>query len=158
MLKMFRLVMVLFAASYTALAGAADMGAMVMHPWVREAPPTAAALGAFMVLQNHGAKPLVLVGAESAAAGEVQLHRTVMADGMAKMIRQNSIEIPAGGQVEFKPGDYHLMLMKPKQVLKAGDKVGITLKFKDGSSLPATFEVRAGMVMPMNHGNMHSGH
>lgn len=155
-MKVLRVLAVLCAGLYVSLANAA--GAMVENPWVREAPPTAAALGAFMVLHNHGGQPLVLVGAETAVAAEVQLHRTVMEGGMAKMLHQPGIEIPAKGSVEFKPGDYHLMLMKPKQALKAGDRVEITLKFKDGSTLPASFEVRAGMGMAMDHGKMQHGH
>ncbi len=158
MVKMFRVMAVVLMGFYASLAGAAGMGAMVENPWVREAPPTAAALGAFMMLHNHSTQPLVLVGAECAAAGEVQLHRTVMEGGMARMVRQGSIEVPSHGQLEFKPGDFHLMLMKPKRVLKAGEKVDITLKFKDGSSLPVTFEVRGGMGTPMDHGKMHHNH
>lgn len=158
MTKMWRLMAGLLAGLYVSLAAAADMGVMVEGPWVREAPPSAPALGAFMVLHNHGAKPLVLVGAECEVAAEVQLHRTVMEGGMARMIRQESIEIPANGSLEFKPGDYHLMLMKPKRALKAGERVEITLKFKDGSSQAATFEVRAGMGMAMDGHQHHHGH
>jgi len=154
MMKMVKLLMVSVAALWTVAATAAGMGVMVENPWVREAPPTAAALGGFMVLKNHTDKPLVLVGASSPAAEEVMLHRSIMEGGMMKMVHQEMIEIPAKGQLEFKPGDYHLMLMKPKKVFKAGDKIEITLKFKDGITLPATFEVRTGMGgMDMNHGS-----
>ena len=152
MTKIMRTFIVAVAALWAATAGAAGMGAMVENPWVREAPPTAAALGGFMVLQNHTDKPLMLVGASSPSAEEVMLHRSIMEGGMMKMVHQHMIEIPANGQVEFKPGDYHLMLMKPKKAFKAGDKIEITLKFKDGSTLPATFEVRAG-AGGMNHGS-----
>lgn len=156
MVKMVRMMVLTLAGMYASLASAA--GAMVDNPWIREAPPMAPALGAFMVLHNHTAEPLVLVGADSAVAAEVQLHRTVMEGGMARMVHQPSIEIPAHGSLEFKPGDYHLMLMQPKRALKAGEKVEITLKFKNGSTLPATFEVRAGMGMPMNDGKMMHHH
>jgi hypothetical protein len=156
MVKVVRVMAMMVAGLYASWAAAA--GVVVESPWVREAPPTAAALGAFMVLHNQTAQPLVLVGAESAVAAEVQLHRTVMEAGMARMVHQPSIEIPANGQLEFKPGDYHLMLMNPKRVLKAGEQVEITLHFKDGDSVPATFEVRTGMGMTMGHGNMHHGH
>jgi len=157
MAKILKVLVLAAAGLYSALTAAGGMtGVMVANPWVREAPPTAAALGGFMVLMNHTNKPAVLMGATSPAAEEVQLHRSVMEGGMMKMLHQHMIEIPANGQVEFKPGDYHLMLMKPKQVLKAGDKIEITLQFKDGTSLPATFEVRSGMGMDMGHGMQHN--
>jgi len=144
-----------FACCAGLLSLTASAAGVVENPWIREAPPAAMALGAFMVLHNDADAPLVLVGAQTAVAGEVQLHRTVFEDGMARMIHQPRIEIPANGSLEFKPGDYHLMLMKPKQQLKAGEQVEITLEFADGSRLPATFEVRAGMGMPMDHHHDH---
>lgn len=158
MLKKLQLFAVVLVGFWASAANAADTGVMVEDPWVREAPPAAPALGAFMVLHNHTAKPMVLVGAECELAGEVQLHRTIMEGGMARMVRQESIEIPANGKLEFKPGDYHLMLMKPKRVLKVGEKVEVTLKFKDGSRLQATFEVRAGTAMGNHQHSMHHGH
>ncbi|MFA5627865.1 MAG: copper chaperone PCu(A)C [Thiohalomonadaceae bacterium] len=153
MMKSMRVLALLCGGLLVSLANAAEV--MVENPWIREAPPAAAALGAFMVLHNHADKPMVLVGAETAVANEVQLHRTVIENDTAKMIHQTSIEIPSHGSLEFKPGDYHLMLMKPKQVLKAGEQVEITLQFEDGSRVPASFEVRSGMGMPMDHGSMH---
>ena len=129
---------------------------MVDNAWIREAPPGAAALAGYMTVQNHGDKPRMLIGASSPAFGNVMLHRTVMEEGMAKMVHQHMIEIPAKGSVTFEPNDYHLMLMKPKQQLKAGDKVEITLEFKDGETLVVTYEVRAGMG-GMNHGGMDHG-
>lgn len=155
MKKMMKWMVAMAMTGWVAVVQAAGHGVMVENPWIREAPPTASALGGFMVVMNHADKAAILVGASTAVAEEVQLHRTVMEDGMAKMIHQHMIEIPAGGQVEFKPGDYHLMLMKPKQALKAGDKVEIILQFKDGGTLPATFEVRAMGGMGMDHGSMH---
>lgn len=128
---------------------------MVKDRWIREAPPSAAALAGYMVIHNGGDSDRVLVGAESPLFGNVMLHRTVMEEGMAKMIHQPSITIPAGGSLTFEPNGYHLMLMKPKKPLKAGDQVEITLKFKDGTTLPLSYEVRSGAGMP---GMDHSGH
>ena len=135
----------------SATAHAAEL--MVKDRWIREAPPTASALAGYMVIHNGSDKERVLVGAESPLFGNVMLHRTVMEEGMAKMVHQPSITIPAGGSLTFAPNGYHLMLMKPKTSLKAGDKVEITLKFKDGTTLPLSYEVRSGEGMPkMEHG------
>lgn len=150
MKTLIRAVMVVGIVLSTA-AYAADL--MVKDRWIREAPPTAAALAGYMVIENGGDSDRVLVGAESPLFASVMLHRTIMEEGMAKMIHQRSISIPAGGSLTFEPNGYHLMLMKPKKQLKAGDKVEITLKFKDGTTLPLSFEVRSGKGMPkMEHG------
>lgn len=139
------------------LASAAD-GIVVENAWIREAPPGASALAGYMVVKNNGTSEQVLVGASSSAFANVMLHRTIVENGMAKMVHQMAITIPAKGEVTFEPNGYHVMLMGPKQPLKAGDKVEITLKFKDGSTMPVVHEVRkAEMEQPMSHdmGGMH---
>jgi len=137
---------------------------MVDNAWIREAPPGATALAGYMTVHNDSDKERVLVGASSPAFGNVMLHRTVMENGMAKMVHQMAITIPAGGKVTFKPNDYHIMLMKPKHALKAGDKVDITLEFKNGETMTVTHEVRAGQgagmdmnMKGMDHGSMNHG-
>jgi len=152
MLKLMQTLVLMALALGAGLAHAEGMGVMVGDPWIREAPPTAPALGGFMVLRNHTGKPVVLVGAACDEVGEVQLHRTVAEGGMMKMVEQKSVTIPANGELAFKPGDYHIMLMQPKKPFKAGDKVEVTLKFEDGSTMPVNFEVRAmAGGMPMGH-------
>lgn len=157
MQKFFKMVLVAVLSLSSVLAMAADV--MVDNAWIREAPPGAAALAGYMSLMNHADKSAMLVGASSPAFANVMLHRTVMEEGMAKMVHQKQIEIPAQGTVTFEPNSYHLMLMKPKQQLKAGDKVEVTLEFKDGKTMAVTHEVRGGMEAmdhsAMDHGSMH---
>lgn len=138
----------------SAAAQAAGMGLMVENPWIRVAPPTAAAQAGYMVVHNGTERERALVAASSPAFANVMLHRTVMEDGLAKMVHQMKITVPAGGRVVFEPNGYHLMLMQPKQPLQAGDKVPVTLEFADGETLELTFEVRAGG----NMGHMEHGH
>lgn len=133
---------------------AADL--TVSNPWVREAPPGARALGAFMVVSNAAGAEHLLVGARSAAFDKVELHRTYMEGGMAKMAPVPGIAIPAKGEIAFAPGGLHLMLIGPREALKAGDKLEITLEFKDGTTLPVSFDVRKGEGMA--HGGMDHGH
>ncbi len=135
----------------------ADGHLMVDDAWVREAPPGALALAGYMTLHNHAEKERVLVGAQSPAFGSVMLHKTVIEGDMSKMVHQHMITIPAGGMISFEPNSYHLMMMKPKQPLKAGDKVVVTLSFKDGTTQEVTHEVRAQMD-GMNHSDHNMGH
>ena len=59
-----------------------------------------------------------------------------------------SLEIPAGGSVQFKPGGYHIMLMGLKAPLKKGDMIMLQLKFE-----------HAGLVDAMaNVGDVAEGH
>jgi copper(I)-binding protein len=145
----------LLLASMFLWAGIASAaGFMVKDAWVREAPPNAMALGAFATLHNGSDKARTLVAARSAVANKVELHKTIMEDNLAKMVPQEKVEIAAGSEVMLQPGGLHIMLIGPKQALKAGDKVEVVLEFADGVTLPVSFEVRKGQGMAMHHGHM----
>jgi len=92
-------------------------------PWVREAPPTAKVLAAYLQLHNHGDAARTLVSVESPAFKRVELHRSEEKNGMATMVRVTKIVIPAHGKVSFEPGSLHIMLIDPLARLKSGDTV-----------------------------------
>ena len=52
------------------------------------------------------------------------IHRTIVKDGVARMVHASRIELPPKASLIFAPGGYHLMLMNPKPALRAGDTVG----------------------------------
>ena len=94
-----------------------------------------------------------LVGASALNFDEVMLHRTVVEGDLARMVHQHEVTIPASGRIEFKPGDYHLMLMRPNKRFVAGEHIDITLKFRDGEERKVVYKVLRGMNMgnAMNH-------
>lgn len=158
-MKVVSVFLLMLTASLVLAAG----GVTVENAWIREAPPGARAMAGYMVVKNHGTSDKILVGAASDAFGEVMLHRTVIEGGMAKMVHQMAITIPAKGEVTFEPNGYHVMLMAPKKPLKTGDKVEITLKFKDGETMKVVHEVRpapanSSMNQGMEHGSMAHNH
>ena len=122
-----------------AAPGAADVA--VRDPWIAEAPPGAMAAAAFMVLENDGAEPRSAVGAESAACERIEFHRSEIEGGIARMVEQNSLTVPAGGRLTLEPGGTHLMLIRPV-ALHAGDRVQITLELDDGEKLAVEAVVR----------------
>ena len=120
-------------------------------PWVREAPPSATVLAAYLQLHNHGDKMHTLVSAESPAFERAELHRSMEKEGMAMMSKLSQVMIAAHGKVAFEPGGLHIMLIKPVAPLKAGNTVSITLHFKDGSSLVVNAEVRRDTIGGKSH-------
>lgn len=54
---------------------------------------------------------------------------------MMKMQQIESVEVPASGKVEFKPGGNHLMMFGLKQPLVAGESFPITLQFENGGEI-----------------------
>jgi copper(I)-binding protein len=110
--------------------------------WIRQPPPGMNLLAGYFTLSNLTDKPLTLTAVESPDFGSVEMHRSFVKDGVEEMQAVPSVAIPAHGSVEFKPGDYHLMLMQPKKNLFVGDMVSVTLTFSDGSQLAILAPVR----------------
>jgi len=112
------------------------------HVWIRQAPPGISVLAGYFLLHDLTDKPLELESVTSPDFASVQMHRSFVKDGQEQMEPVPSVTLPAHGSVEFKPGDYHLMLMQPKRNLFAGDVVTLTLEFSDGSELTLMAPVR----------------
>lgn len=133
-------------------AGLADQVGVV-DPYVRLAPPSAKATGAFMILKNAGAQEVKLVKAASPVAQATELHNHINDNGVMRMRQVKEIAVPAQGEVQLKPGSYHVMLIDMKAPLKENDHVVITLGFADGSSKEVHAMVRKAMAdMPMGGG------
>ena len=124
-----------------ALAAAKPSPIQVRDAWVRWLPAGLPA-GGYMVIENNADHPIELLGARCDAYAHVMLHRTVRKGDTMDMVGVKHVSIPAHGKVEFRPGDYHIMLMQPKQDVKPGDKLPITLEFTGGAALRVEFEVR----------------
>jgi periplasmic copper chaperone A len=104
---------------------------MVKGAFARASAMSTAKAGAvYMTLSNQGAAPdkLLQITTDSAASAEV--HESAEKDGVATMRPIESLEIPAGGSVELKPGGYHIMLMGLKAPLKKGGMIMLKLKFE----------------------------
>ena len=125
--------------------------------WVREAPPTATVLGAYLQLHNHTDRTLTLVHASSPDFKSVEIHRSSMSNGVARMTPVPRLVLKAQGVLSFEPGGLHLMLIEPHRELHAGDKVSITLHFTDHSEFEFSAPVQKSsgpgdnMSPEMNH-------
>ena len=114
----------------------------VEDAWVREAPPGARMLAAYLTVNNSGAEELVLVEVQSPAFSHIMLHKSEVVDGVARMTHLDEIVIPAQGSVQLEPGGMHLMMPAPGARLSAGDRVPLVLIFADGNRLEVQAEVR----------------
>ncbi len=142
LIQLFTVGLLLFAGVGYAGCGQHDSKPFVKNAWIREAPPVAKVMAGFMSISNPADKAAVLLGAESPLFEKVELHRSTMENGVAGMEQQEKMEIPARGEVDFSPGGFHLMLINPKQLLKVGDTVAVTMKFAGGKSVPVVFTIR----------------
>ena len=115
----------------------------IMNSWVREAHEKATVNAGYMTLINASDEEVTLLKVESDVYKSIEVHEMVVVDGMMEMREVEDLSIPANGQIRFEPGGKHLMLMGPKQHLKTGQKVDMTLVFKSGKKQTVSIQVAA---------------
>lgn len=146
----------------------------VTDAWIRATVKGQSGTGGFMNLS--ATQTLTLTGFSTKAAADSELHEMAMDGGVMRMHAVPSLPLPAGQTVSLRPGmgGHHLMLMDPKQQLKEGDEVTLTLLLRaaDGKTLKQDIKVPvksgsmtmapasgaasgAGAHHPMMHGGMH---
>jgi len=130
----------LLLAAAAASHAQAPAPAAVDGAWARSTVAGQDTSGAYMTLTAR--EPLTLVGAQSPAAGMVDLHEMKMEGEVMKMRAADTLPLAAGQPLRLAPGGYHFMLMDAKHPIKPGDTVHITLHFADGETLQATWPVK----------------
>jgi copper(I)-binding protein len=109
--------------------------------WARATVQGQTTAGAYM--QIRSSERASLVGAESSAAGAVEIHETTMEGKVMRMRALSRLELPPGKTVELKPGGHHIMLLSLSRPLKKGEVVPIRLKIEMADKSVRTLEVRA---------------
>ena len=133
--------MLLFSFLFSATTFAAS-NIEITHPWARTSPPGAPSAG-FMSVKNNGSEDDVLLSVSGDFAEKLELHLSHMVDGVMKMTQQEQgIVIPAGGEVLFKPGSYHLMFMGLSKPFVAGETYHVTLEFQQAGTIELDLPVK----------------
>lgn len=119
---------------------AADVS--VTDPWVKAVDGDMTAM--FGTITNDGDEDVVVTGAETDAAGMVELHETVANDdgSMAMQEKEGGFTIPAHGEHELAPGGDHVMLMDVSKALKPGQTVTLTLSLEGGDTVDVEAPVK----------------
>ncbi|QBF24960.1 copper chaperone PCu(A)C [Pseudomonas tructae] len=127
----------------------------IAHPWSQELPPNAPNVAAYFVVHNNGKTADTLLSVDSPISDDAQLHEHVHKDGLMKMQQVPSVEVPAGGDLKFAPGAYHVMLMQPKDrsLLTDGKRFPLTLHFKNAGDI--TVEVAVQKQAPEEAAHSH---
>jgi hypothetical protein len=148
------LVAVIVIAGVAVLAYTTLGSITVEKPYYAETPT---AIAVYITIHNGKLKEVCLVKTELAEPGmaKVEIHETVMKEGVHQMRPVERLCIPPRGTLEMKPGGYHIMIMGDNETIKAitADKtVTIRLIFDDGTQI----EVKA---MPAGEvGGSHNHH
>lgn len=97
----------------------------------------------YLTIVNTGDHADALVAVHFDGAEMAEIDESRMEGDVMQMRPVASLEIPAGGTVELKPGGYHIMLMNLKHDLTAGEHASLTLEFEHSGQVAIEAEVAA---------------
>ncbi len=113
---------------------------LVVDGWARATASKARNGAVYLSIKGNGATTDRLLSARSDRARRVALHAHEMDGGVMKMRLVDSLEIPATGGVEMRPGQIHLMLMGLKAPLGKGSSFPLTVTFEKAGTM--TLEIK----------------
>jgi hypothetical protein len=119
----------------------ADAILEVDEPWIREAPPAARIMAGYMTMVNTGDTAVTVTSISSPDFENAEIHRTVVEEGVARMLPVRQLEIPASSRLKLEPGGLHLMLFDPQRPLQEGETVTLTFHGSPGDDVTVTAPV-----------------
>lgn len=114
----------------------------VSDAWIPQPPPGTRTLAAYFDLENTTPETIHVVAAASADFERVEIHRTELADGIARMRRVERVPVGPAETVRFQQGGLHLMLIEPRRKLAEGDSVTLELIRDEGTPIRFTAGIR----------------
>nr|MBX2839958.1 copper chaperone PCu(A)C [Gammaproteobacteria bacterium] len=112
------------------------------NPHVSIAAPVAPVAGGYLRIMNHGDVDDRLVGASSEFADKVEIHESLIDNGVMKMRKlSKGVEIPAGEMADLSRGGLHIMFMKLNRPLEIGSLVEVELEFAQAGPQTVNFKI-----------------
>lgn len=113
------------------------------HPYAFETPVSAMAGAGYLTITNNGDAPDRLVEVR-ADFPRVEVHETVVTDGVGRMLPVEGIEILPGETVKLQPGGYHVMFMGlGGHQFVEGETFNGTLVFEQAGEVEVDFAIEA---------------
>lgn len=123
-------------------ASAGDL--TVSGAWARSTAPGVGMGAIYLVIDNGSARSDRLLKLRTPVAGQAEVHRTEVLDGMVRMREVAVLHVAAGERIEFKPGGHHVMLMGLKKPLVKGQVFDLELVFEVSGPRKVRVVVRSG--------------
>ena len=114
----------------------------ISDAWIKNLPPSVPVRAGYMTLHNAQSKTQRIVAVHSENFASVEIHQTLMQDGMMRMEQVPGLQIEPGETVHLAPGGLHLMMMQPAQPTRPGEVHRIEIEFEDGSRQSLQMTVR----------------
>jgi len=84
----------------------------------------------YMTVKNESGSVERIIEAYASSASRSELHQQAKAGDPQSMQELDSIDVPAGGKRELKPGGYHIVLFGMPGTLTPGDRIPLQIEFE----------------------------
>lgn len=140
-------VLVLFSTMIVRSSPSAQEGPQIKidAAWAQPLPQVVTSAEFYMVIRNGGSAPDRLRGGRSPQCGMLDLYETYTTPQGAMGMRPvpgGTVEVPAKGRLELKPGGLHIMCMEKKGDFKPGLQFPLTLEFEKSGEKAAMVTIR----------------
>lgn len=131
----------------------------VDQAWVRLSPNKDTPSAGYFVAHGGDAGAQIR-GVITDYALKVEMHESVMKDGVMSMKPVESVDIPAKGEVAFAPGGKHLMIFGVNDTAISRGKMQLTFLMGNGDRLLVDAVIRKpdAAGAPVAKGGEHQGH
>jgi copper(I)-binding protein len=109
----------------------------VENAWVRPSLQNMAT-ALYFTVENNSSQADTLYAVDSDISDKIELHETYSEGDMMGMRKVDFIIVDGKSSFEFKPGGYHIMVMKLKKDINNGDKENFILHFKQAGEIKIT--------------------
>lgn len=113
----------------------ADGKLSLNNGWIKPLPPVVPVRAGYGEFKNDSQQTLTVEQFSSPAFDKVELHETIMNNGMMEMREIPKLMLNPGETTMLEPGGKHLMLIDPKTEIKPGDQVVLKAQLEDGSEV-----------------------
>lgn len=114
----------------------------ISDAWIKNLPAAVPVRAGYMTIHNPQTQAVSIVALRSESFASVEVHRTLMQDGMMRMEPVPDLTINPGETLQLAPGGLHLMLMQPAAPTRPGEVHRIVIEFGDGSLQRLEMKVR----------------
>jgi len=109
----------------------------IKDPWIRPSSENMAT-ALYFNIENNGAAPDTLFKVDSKISEKVEIHETYTQGDMMGMRKVDFIIVDGKSSFQFKPGSYHIMVMKLRKDINDGDEEKFVLHFKQAGAISIT--------------------
>jgi hypothetical protein len=89
----------------------------------------------FTDIINNSSDTITINSISSPQFSIVEIHETIMNNGVASMIKINTLTIPKKQSVSLKPGGKHLMLIDPIKSISEGEEISLLIELSSNETM-----------------------